>query len=551
MVTSRYSRLLRCDPVRLPPIIRHYLFRIMSFLPQTIKDSLSIDQKALSKPHDKMPQKYRLTHPDDTQDGELKRLREKASHAHHPDVSDSEKYSRALHELGESMGSFSSLRAHTKRGGRIPMALFIGACVFLTSGVIAYGQYHASSQDQYSYYGNGSFEDPCYAYEDQSYYNGYNGSYGTGARDGGHYTDPRTGQQYYQNGQNGRYSNDGYYDDQYYDDQYYQNGRSQTDSRYMSDYRVETTHREVRAGEPVTARWSAPNGSSANTDWVGSYRAGDSDRQYKDWKYTNGQSQGTTIFVFTEPGTYEIRYYGSGYERRATSERIHVRDGSQTGSHTQRTGSSQQWDDRSGTYDDRYSDDRYSDDRYNGGDQYYDQYSDDRYTSDQRYDRFDPQTSGNGYYDARDTYSSDRRAYDDRQQQTRTTQQDQRYYQDDWQQQSHTSQQDQRHYQDDRQYGHAGSGGYEVRPSRTTVIVGETVHVNWVAPRDAKKQDWVGAYRAGASDRQYHDWHYTGGQSSGSAVFVFTQPGTYEIRYYTDNGYDRKAVSQRVHVRER
>ena len=80
----------------------------------------------------------------------------------------------------------------------------------------------------------------------------------------------------------------------------------------------------VPAGNPVTATWYAPAGSSA-TDWIGFYQTGADNRSYLAYKYTNGATTGTFTLNTPGPGTYEFRYLlNNGYTSVTKSPTVTV-----------------------------------------------------------------------------------------------------------------------------------------------------------------------------------------------------------------------------------
>lgn len=83
------------------------------------------------------------------------------------------------------------------------------------------------------------------------------------------------------------------------------------------------------------------------------------------------------------------------------------------------------------------------------------------------------------------------------------------------------------------------SGTYRLSFDRITVLAGDRVNVSWTAPSGHASRDWIGLYTVGASDRQYRTWEYVGAGSSGSVTFTAPSAGTYEARYFLDNGYTR------------
>lgn len=83
---------------------------------------------------------------------------------------------------------------------------------------------------------------------------------------------------------------------------------------------------QVRAGAPLTIRWTGLTGRALPTDWLALYAEGADNRKYGPWAYVADESGGTvTLAAPKEPGIYEIRYLlDNGYEAVAVSGRIVV-----------------------------------------------------------------------------------------------------------------------------------------------------------------------------------------------------------------------------------
>lgn len=63
----------------------------------------------------------------------------------------------------------------------------------------------------------------------------------------------------------------------------------------------------LRAGEAVTAKWTAPRGRPTD-DWVALVRDGDPPSTYKAWSFTGGTPTGERAFKITTPGNYRLYY---------------------------------------------------------------------------------------------------------------------------------------------------------------------------------------------------------------------------------------------------
>jgi uncharacterized repeat protein (TIGR03803 family) len=82
----------------------------------------------------------------------------------------------------------------------------------------------------------------------------------------------------------------------------------------------------VGAGDPITARWTAPPGRSA-VDWIGLYAVGAPNTDPIEWQYTNGASCGSVTMTAPDtPGQYEFRYLlNDGFTDAARSNSVTVK----------------------------------------------------------------------------------------------------------------------------------------------------------------------------------------------------------------------------------
>ena len=91
--------------------------------------------------------------------------------------------------------------------------------------------------------------------------------------------------------------------------------------------------------------------------------------------------------------------------------------------------------------------------------------------------------------------------------------------------------------------------GYTLTPSPLTAELNQSLTISWTAPPGRPKKDWVGFYKRNFPDTAYFWWHYTDGQAQGSLTMPgAVQAGTYEFRYFVDNGYQAMATSAPVMV---
>ncbi len=85
----------------------------------------------------------------------------------------------------------------------------------------------------------------------------------------------------------------------------------------------------VKRGQKVTVTWGLSEGGKASSsDWIGLFKAGDSNYNYINFKYTNGQVSGYVVFTIPTSlpvGTYEFRYLlNNGYTSVAKSNSVKV-----------------------------------------------------------------------------------------------------------------------------------------------------------------------------------------------------------------------------------
>ncbi len=100
----------------------------------------------------------------------------------------------------------------------------------------------------------------------------------------------------------------------------------------------------------------------------------------------------------------------------------------------------------------------------------------------------------------------------------------------------------------------AGSA-YAVSAYPSTVAAGGTITVSWTAPVNHSTTDWVGIFAQGAADSAYNAWRYVPSGTSGTLALPASgdsgsplPAGTYEVRYYLNNGFTRAATGNTVTV---
>ena len=89
---------------------------------------------------------------------------------------------------------------------------------------------------------------------------------------------------------------------------------------------------------------------------------------------------------------------------------------------------------------------------------------------------------------------------------------------------------------------------FSVAATPTNGTPGQVFVATWNAPEGQSNLDWIGVYRVGADDQNFSAWGYTAGASSGSLSFPLVDSGTYEFRYFLNDGFVRVANSNPVSV---
>ncbi|MFV0387187.1 MAG: RHS repeat-associated core domain-containing protein [Pyrinomonadaceae bacterium] len=97
--------------------------------------------------------------------------------------------------------------------------------------------------------------------------------------------------------------------------------------------------------------------------------------------------------------------------------------------------------------------------------------------------------------------------------------------------------------------GGSGSAGYSVNANPRNVAPGAAITINWTNPGGNTGSDWVGLYQVGAADTSFLTWQWAAAGTSGTnTISAPSTSGTYEIRYFTNNTYDKKATSGTIQV---
>jgi len=98
--------------------------------------------------------------------------------------------------------------------------------------------------------------------------------------------------------------------------------------------------------------------------------------------------------------------------------------------------------------------------------------------------------------------------------------------------------------------------GPSLTASPSSVVPGGTVTASWSGISNPTAKDWIGLYTPGAGDGSYQSWLYvscsqTPGIGSVSGACVYGLPdthGTYELRFFANDGFARLATSNPVTV---
>ncbi|MDQ3668519.1 MAG: DUF1800 family protein [Acidobacteriota bacterium] len=295
-------------------------------------------------------------------------------------------------------------------------------------------------------------------------------------------------------------------------------------------YTVSAGPTTVNPGQTINVSWTAPAGRPAN-DWIGLYVVGDPDTSYLSYQYTAGAPSGSLPFAApAQAGQYEFRYFTEdSYNRVSTSNAITVTGGTPTFSlsaspTTVNPGQAimVSWaapagrpaNDWVGLYVVGDPDTGYLSYQYTAG-----------------------APSGSLPFAAP----------------AQAGQYEFRYFTDDSYNRVATS--------NTVTVGGAPTPtptpvptptpipSFSVMASPSTVNPGQTITVTWTAPAGRPANDWVGLYKVGDPETSYLSYQYTAGAASGNASFTAPgQAGQYEVRYFTDDSYNRVATSNTVTV---
>jgi hypothetical protein len=90
----------------------------------------------------------------------------------------------------------------------------------------------------------------------------------------------------------------------------------------------------------------------------------------------------------------------------------------------------------------------------------------------------------------------------------------------------------------------------DLQSGTTYVKCGGEIPASWLLLSGRRSpQDWIGLYAPGAKNQDYVTWKYVADVDQGRMTLQApNQPGTYEMRYLLDNGYESVATSIRIVV---
>lgn len=89
----------------------------------------------------------------------------------------------------------------------------------------------------------------------------------------------------------------------------------------------------------------------------------------------------------------------------------------------------------------------------------------------------------------------------------------------------------------------------ELQAGAAVVKAGGEIQGRWsLCSGKRSAYDWVGLYPEGAKNEDYVAWKYVTDDQGGVVLKAPEEPGTYEIRYLLDNGYESVATSVRIVV---
>lgn len=286
-----------------------------------------------------------------------------------------------------------------------------------------------------------------------------------------------------------------------------------------ADYTLTLSTDSIDRADTITIKWDVDPNQRQNRDWIGLYKVGDRAENYGEWFYVRN-AEGNERIRVNEAGTYEFRYYSNdSYNLVASSEQFTVRNtGNNTGGNTGDVNINVSdtaispgealnvsWSISGGEYQERDWIGLYetNDDSRDYGEWFYVNQS-----SGSERITIDEAGTYEFRYFANDTF--DLLATSD----TITVRNDTN-----------------------------NTGNYDLEVSPQSTSAGSAVNVRWSAPSSQHQtDDWIAVYETGDSDRDYGDWFYVR-TPNGDESLRITNPGTYEVRYFTNNSFNRVETS--------
>lgn len=272
-------------------------------------------------------------------------------------------------------------------------------------------------------------------------------------------------------------------------------------------------------GIHIEVRWTAPEASDRRSDWVGIYRAGAPDTQYLLWRYTGSEASGDLIFALRESGDYEARYFKHNrYERVATAPFvITVNDDSGAYSISAHPQAVARGADVLVTWQtpEMSNNERDWIGMFRRGAPSHKSYSMWKYTGGSSQGSLPFRFAQPGLYEFR-------------------------YFKNNGYTKVGASaffEVTEVNINGNNNTNESGVGVYTLSSDKISVEVREPISISWTAPESANRnKDWIGIYRPGATNKEYVIWKYTNGTTQGSVAFTINAAGSYEARYFKNNG---------------
>lgn len=289
-------------------------------------------------------------------------------------------------------------------------------------------------------------------------------------------------------------------------------------------YAVAFESEVLEPDDTIVVTWDAPLPRASSNDWVGLFEVGDSDRSYIAWDYiSNSTNSGSVVFNAQNPGRYEARMFiNNSFDRVAVSDTLTVEEDGQPPSEVTYTltvekeeynvgeNSRVSWEvtgspdidfDWVGLYPVGASDISYLE--Y----EYIDAYSGSALFKLDDEGEFEYRYFTHGTYNQVASSEPFNVVRDD-----------------------------------------SLPEEYTLVTDKSEYLKDDTIVVSWdVRGADTIRNDWIGMYEVGASDRSYLTYHYVD-ESSGDMTFTAREVGEYEFRYFKNNSYSKVVTTDPISV---